>query len=367
MNYAENILSAVCAVGKAYQILIKTDIEALVYVEIAGKKYHSHSNGIKISSAGMHKISVPQRELDEACGYTLSITPVIDRAPYYPKLGEETRRDVLFKPLKKSEGINICHLSDVHGLKEPALAVARKEQIDLLILNGDISSTSNTYEAMFLCYELASELTRGEIPCIISRGNHDLRGYEAENLAKIMPTDQGRSYYTFRVGCVWGILVDAGEDKPDGSCEYNGVICCEDFRREEDAAIRRVIENARDEYAKEDVKYKLVVSHIPFPFKRENPFDIERELYASWGKLLRENVKPELMLCGHTHNYGVNPVGAYLDDLGQPCTVVVGSDVKTSGDDTVYSSAFITLENDTASIRLYNANGMVSKEEINIR
>ncbi len=151
MHDVKNIPSAVCAVGKAYQILIKTDEEALVCVEISGKKYHSHSNGIKISSAGMHKISVPQKELDTARKYTVSFTPVIDRAPYFPKLGETVKKEVSFKPLEKSEGINICHLADVHGLKGQALAIARHEPIDLLVLNGDISSTSNTYEAMFLC------------------------------------------------------------------------------------------------------------------------------------------------------------------------------------------------------------------------
>ena len=362
MSDVKNVIPAICAVGKNYQFLIKTDEPLLVCVEIANKKYHSHSNGIKISSAGMHKINVPQDVLDSAREYTLILTPVIDRAPYFPKLSESVETKFAFYPITKTSGINICHLSDVHGEKEKALAAAENEKFDLLVLNGDISSTSNTDEDMLLPYTLATELTRGEIPCVISRGNHDLRGYAAERLEKYMPNDLGKSYYTFRVGCVWGILVDAGEDKPDGSYEYNGVICCEDFRREEDEAIKRVIENAKSEYGADGVKYKLVISHIPFPFKRDPYFDIERELYASWGKLLKDNVKPNLMLCGHTHKFTVSHIGSAFDSLGQPCTAIVASDIT----DGVYSTAFVSLNESSADVKLYSGNGLISKESIKL-
>lgn len=49
-----------------------------------------------------------------------------------------------------------------------------------------------------------------------------------------MPGDDGRSYYTFKVGCIWGILVDTGEDKEDSHAEYGGIICCHDFRLEQE-------------------------------------------------------------------------------------------------------------------------------------
>lgn len=60
---------------------------------------------------------------------------------------------------------------------------------------------------MILCYKIASDITKGEYPCIISRDNHDLRGYAAETLTNYMLTDNGKSYYTFKLGSIWGILV----------------------------------------------------------------------------------------------------------------------------------------------------------------
>jgi acetylornithine deacetylase/succinyl-diaminopimelate desuccinylase-like protein len=55
------------------------------------------------------------------------------------------------------------------------------------------------------------------------------------------------------------------------------------------------------------------------------PFDIEEETYGEWCRLLKEYVKPDLMICGHVHHAYITNVGDALDAFGQPCTVVVGS------------------------------------------
>ena len=41
---------------------------------------------------------------------------------------------------------------------------------------------------------------------------------------------------------------------------------------------------------------------------------------------MREYVKPDLMICGHLHICQICEPGGLLDDLGQPCTLVVGAD-----------------------------------------
>ena len=41
--------------------------------------------------------------------------------------------------------------------------------------------------------------------------------------------------------------------------------------------------------------------------------------------MLKEYVKPDLMICGHVHHAYVTNVGDELDAFGQPCPVVVGS------------------------------------------
>ncbi|MDY4976920.1 MAG: metallophosphoesterase [Clostridia bacterium] len=353
MEHVMKLNPTVCAVGKNYQIMIVAEQDALISVRVGDKIYYHHSNGIRISAARVHRFCVPAQELDRECAYTVLIQKMIERSAYFPKSEPVLEKNYRFRPVKKTNEICLYHLADVHGELQQAIHAASyfDQPLDLLIMNGDISSTSNTFEDMIACYKIASEVTKGEIPCVISRGNHDLRGQGAESLAGYMPGDEGRSYYTFRVGCIWGILVDTGEDKEDSSPEYGGTVCCHEFRLEQEKMLKKIIQNASDEYAREGVKYRLVVSHVPFTFKRNPPFDIERQLYSNWSALIRENIRPDLMLCGHTHKACVSEPGSEYDDLGQPCTVIVGSDVsKGENGQDVLAGAFIQLSEDCAKV-----------------
>lgn len=44
-------------------------------------------------------------------------------------------------------------------------------------------------------------------------------------------------------------------------------------------------------------------------------------------KLLREDVSPDIMLCGHKHKHAFDEAGGENDALGQPCTVVVATEM----------------------------------------
>lgn len=354
----------VCIVKNEYQIMILTEEEALISVRVGETTYYNHSNGIRISTPGMHRFCIPQKELDKACEYTVITEKMIERTPYFPKSEEPSEETYKFNPITKTEDINIYHLADVHGQKEKALGAVKfcGKTPDLLIMNGDISSTSDTFEDIILCYKIASEVTGGSIPCIISRGNHDLRGAGAENLAKNMPGDNGRSYYTFRAGCIWGILVDAGEDKKDFNAEYGSTVACHPFRLEQQKMIEKTINNASEEYDADGVKYKMVISHIPFTFKKRPVFDIERDLYTNWSTLIRENIKPDFMLCGHTHNALISEAGSEMDDLGHPCTVIVGSDVKKDENGNVtFAGTNINLGNGCAKVS-FNTDSEIKNE-----
>lgn len=61
----------------------------------------------------------------------------------------------------------------------------------------------------------------------------------------------GDSYYTFRLGKIWGMALDCGEDKMDKDPEYGSTICCHAFRQQETAFIRQVIADARTAYEAE--------------------------------------------------------------------------------------------------------------------
>lgn len=348
---------AIFAVGNDYQIMVMTKSDLVFWVNVGGKNYYDHSNGILRSSTRIHKVIIPMSELDSAKEYTVNYRKIIDRKPYFPELEEVESESFFFRPLDFSKPINMYHIADAHGdgIYTTQAGSFFGEELDLLILNGDIPNHSGDIENFNLIYELCNSLGGGHIPCVFSRGNHDTRGFYAENIAEYTPTRNGASYFSFRLGKLWGLVLDTGEDKPDTNAEYGGTICCHAFREEETKYIEDVIANADEEYNAEGVEYRFVISHTPFAYTQEPPFDIEQDMYKYWLKLLKENVKPDLMICGHLHKLAVSHIGDEYDVKGQVCPVVIGSKpVRPNKVMSEFTGAALTLEKDSIDVKFTN-------------
>ena len=90
--------------------------------------------------------------------------------------------------------------------------------------------------------------------------------------------------------------------------------------------MKKIIENARREYNAEGVTRKIIVSHDPFTeYVPSQISEEDMKTYKEWAKLLRDYIKPDVMICGHVHQAYVTYVGDELDRLGQACPVVVSS------------------------------------------
>lgn len=313
---------AVFAVKDDYQIFIAAKSEIMVSVEVNGQKYYDHSNGIMRSGKFVHSVVVPMEELDNAEKYTVCYRKVIDRRPYFTKTEDEQKIDFNFRPIK-SDTVRLYHISDTHNKIETPIKAALYKEFDLLILNGDVPEDSRKIEHFDTIYYICGEVTKGEIPIVFSRGNHDLRGVCAENLSEYTPCNNGKSYYTFKLGPLWGVVMDCGEDKPDDHVEYGYTVCCEAFRREVTRFLEKVVKE--EEYKDESIKYKMVICHVPFFEKFREPYNIDEDLHDYWTKLLRENIKPDIMFAGHHHLNEIRHIGCIHDYHNQPCPSVIGS------------------------------------------
>lgn len=297
---------AVFTLKDEYQIMVPVNEECLMWVKIGDELFYDESNGILRSNVLTHRVSIPKEVLDNSKEYTVCYRKIIERKPYRTETEDEVQVKYDFRPVNSGKAIGY-HISDTHTLVEqPVKTVAYFEEkygkIDFLILNGDIADYSEKFENFDITYSIIEKITHGNIPVLFSRGNHDTRGKIAENFADHTPCDNGNSYYTFKIGDIWGILLDCGEDKVDINEEYGHTICCHYFRRKQLKFIENVIKNADNEYNAPDVKHKIVVSHIPFTYiQRPEP-----EVYPMWVKALNEHIKPDVMLCGHTHEQKLN-------------------------------------------------------------
>ena len=316
---------AVFAVGNCYQIMVEVKSQALMSVRIGDAIYYDETNGIMNSLSPLHRVTVPMEALNEKKEYTVCIRPIVERLPYFTQTKPELEYTYTFRPVPQQD-IRIYHISDAHNrIAEPVAAAMAFGEIDLLILNGDVIDHSGDPEKFANIYEICSELTGGSIPVVFSRGNHDMRGNYAEKFADYTPNCSGNTYYTFRIGSLWGIVLDCGEDKEDGHEEYGYTVACHVFRQRQTDFIRSIITNAENEYAHKDVKTKLVIAHNPISRLNKAPFNIEADIYSQWSKLLKEHIKPNLMICGHMHKTNIFPVGGEIDHLGQPCTIVIAA------------------------------------------
>lgn len=355
---------AVFAVKDYYQIMTPVKSDLLFWVTVNGTNYYDHSNGIIRSSTRMHRVNVPMSELDKAGEYTVSYRKIINRKPYFPETEDVKSAVYKFKPVNTDGKINIYHLSDTHGRFENEAKAGDYfgEDLDLLVLNGDIPDHSGSVENFDLIYRLCEHITAGSRPCVFSRGNHDTRGFFAENIADYTPTENGHSYFTFRLGRLWGIVMDCGEDKTDDHAEYGHTVCCHEFRLEETKYLESIIKHADKEYDADGVEYRVVIVHNPFSFTSEAPFDIEQDLFKKWLDLLDENVKPQAMISGHLHTTEVSFDGGRLDSKGQICPVIVGSkETQNASGERSFIGCAITIDGDEMAVKFTDSDGKVTE------
>lgn len=322
LKYAPSVF----AVEENYTIIAVTEKPSIVTVEVAGTIYNDSVAGVVCSLGIIRKITVPQAVLNSAGGYTVTVRGVIERKTYFPEFETPVSRFFTFTPLPQNRDIRCYMLADTHNsFDEPVAAVQKFGEIDLLLLNGDIVDPCYSEEKVSQMYALTGKLTEGNIPIIYSRGNHDMRGCYAERLTLDTPNVHNNYYYTTRLGNLWVLVLDCGEDKADSHPELFGTVDCHSYRLQQTEFLKQLIKNAQQEYMAPGITHRLVMCHIPFNLKCSDNNKSEEETYAEWNRLLREHICPNLLLYGHNHEYEICNPGEPNDLYGLPCTAVVGS------------------------------------------
>ncbi len=296
----------VFVIGNDYDIMFYTEKKGAAAVRVGGKMYWDSTNGLIKSEDNIHSVRIPQELLNEAGEYTVIYSHYPHREPYFPSHTEPEEVTYTFRAPREDDGLQIYWLSDTHEKYESPSRTGQffGDALDLLVLGGDIGE-SLSVDHILNVYRVAERVTHGARPVLYVRGNHDLRGILGEIMPKYVATDKGNTYFTFRLGSLWGIVLDCGEDKRDDSTEYGGTADFNTFRAEQTEFVRRVIKNADGEYLSSGVKYKMAFCHLPFTDYAPNDpqFDQSwaKEYYEAWCEGLNE-MGIDLMMTGHMHS-----------------------------------------------------------------
>ena len=287
----------VYAVEDTYQIVFSTSDNAIGWVEIGGENYYDLYAGSMRSADRVHKITISQNVLDEAGGYTIHYRQMIYRGPFGGRLGAEKTKSYRFRSVDSSDGLNYFALSDVHESVDAAIrAASSRPDTDFIILLGDLVSMVETEKDVQLANELAFGITKGEIPVIYVRGNHEIKGEYAEELYKYVGSKDQQYTYTVTLGKddVFAVVLDLGEDHEDDWWEYYGTAQFDLYREEQ----TRMLETVLAEGGYENYNYRMMLCHIPVVYVDKHGYF--EEFRSEWTGLLNQ-MELDIGISGHKH------------------------------------------------------------------
>ncbi len=340
-------------VEDTYQIAFATNATGIAWVEIDGVDYQDSENGLVRWNSKYHKITVPQEALNAAGTYKICFQSLSNRPSYDPVPGSLVSRTYPFDPMPEDRDPVFFCSSDQHGVNEHCLKISKTRAFDVYVFGGDYISTLTDDSGIKLLLDMTGSVTQGRKPTIYTRGNHEIRGSNCEDIYRVSGySEKTGPYYTVKMPGIFGIVLDAGEDKVDSHSEYGGTVQFAAYREAQTRWLREVV--ASREWEKYPIR--MVFAHVPFSFYASDTF---ADTYIEWADLC-DQMGVSLLVCGHKHNYAVNGPNSGKHKADPNFTTVIVSD--RENDVCTYSSTFLTVT-PTEYIIENVQNNLVAKEK----
>jgi len=321
-------------VEDTYQIAFATNATGLAWVEINGIDYQDSQNGLVRWNSKYHKITVPQSALNNAESYKICFRSLSDRPSYDPVPGSTVSRTYPFDPIPEDRDPVFYCSSDQHGTNTNNLKISKTRSFDVYVFGGDYISTLTDDSGVKLLLDYTGAVTQGRKPTIYTRGNHEIRGSNCEDLYRVSGySEKTGPYYTVKLPGIFGIVLDAGEDKVDSHSEYGGTVQFTAFREAQTQWLREVV--ASREW--ETYPVRMAFAHVPFSFYATDTFE---STYKEWADLC-DQMGISLLVSGHKHNYAVNGPNSSKHKADPNFVTLIMSD--RENDVCTYSGTFLTV------------------------
>ena len=186
--------------------------------------------------------------------------------------------------------------------------------------------------------EFSGSVSKGALPTLYVRGNHETRGEYAGEILDALGLDE--FYYTADMGNYSFLVLDSGEDKDDAHPEYGGMTDYNTYRADMIEWLKGV----------ETTNEKVIVLSHSWRIS-----DVEEELsVAGWNELDRLGAR--LMLSGHNHDCRLVGAEGYEADFlsAYPDITAYLDGGNMSG---TYVASKMTLSEDTIYLEAYRNNG----------
>ena len=237
--------------------------------------------------------------------------PITAFKPYTVTFGEPvTSQERRLPALMRPDGAaSFMVFNDVHNRYQnyPLLTAKAGATPDFAVFNGDVLQDPQSEK------ELADHLllpmawfAAHSTPCFFLRGNHETRGAFARPMKGYLTLPENRYYAAMTFGATRVLFLDSGEDKPDVSKEYSGLVDFGPYIEEELVWLKREI--ASD--ACTQALWRIAVVHIPPDWRKEESklWSGERRMRERFAPLLDAG-KVTAVISGHNHHA----------DLIEPC------------------------------------------------
>jgi len=234
--------------------------------------------------------------------YEAIATRVVKLKPYWPDKGLSTSSPAAafttFSP--QQETISFSVITDTH--EDTARIVRLMKMVDwantdAMLHLGDAFHWLESEEQLWAKWlrPTVAALGPGK-PLLFARGNHELRGPFARELAGYVPTPEGKYYYSRAMGPVHLLVLDTAEDKPDDTNVYARLNRTVPYRESELAWLREQV-GGDQHFA--SAPFRVVAMH-------QGDWGWLPDNGAAWTALANQ-AGIDLVIAGHDHAFSYQP------------------------------------------------------------